>query len=298
MLDNAVLALTRCWTMLARNSVWRHTLRSGAWPDPVTPSSDIDKFMWRKIFDHNPLFAIACDKIAAKDFALSRCPELKTAEVLWRGNNSDEYPDAILTGDVVVKASSGCGRNLMIRDGKFDRAGMRATTSKWMQRRYGVGKGEWAYQVANQCLLVERMLLEDGRPIQSEYKFHVSDGRMIYVFAKRLTETGEVETAYFNREGDVFAGRVVTNPTEAAIAPPASFERMKRIAEALAASFDYMRIDLYEIDGEIYFSELTCYPLSGRGGSDSHLRELRNCAWDIRNSWFLTTLATWLARSL
>jgi hypothetical protein len=176
----------------------------------------------------------------------------------------------------------------MIRDGKVDRAALRATTSKWMRRRYGVGKGEWAYQVANQCLFVEKMLLERGRPVQSEYKFHVAGGRMTYVFAKRLTETGEEETSYLNREGEVFAGRAGTNRTQSAFAPPASFERMKRIAETLAASFDYMRIDLYELDGEIYFSELTCYPLSGRGGSNPHLRELRNCAWDLRKSWFLT----------
>jgi hypothetical protein len=49
---------------------------------------------------------------------------------------------------------------------------------------------------------------------------------------------------------------------------------------------------LYELNGEIFFSEFTVYPLSGRGGSNRHLRDLRNAGWDIRRSWFLSTPQT------
>jgi TupA-like ATPgrasp len=287
--DRIVLALVRFWTVLAHGSVWRHSLRGGVWPDPVTPSSDVDKFMWRKLFDHNPFFAITCDKIAAKRYALSRCPEIKTAEVLWSGYDAREIPESVLSGDVVVKASAGCGRNFMIRNGEFDRAALRLSTSKWMRRRYGVGKGEWAYQAANQCLFVERMLLEKGLPVRSEYKFHVADGRLTYVFARQLTEAGGEETSYLDAGGKVIAGRTERDATQPAFAAPTMFDKMKRMAETLAASCDYMRVDLYEIEGEIFFSELTCYPLSGRGGSNAYLRALRNSAWDIRKSWFLTS---------
>ena len=63
---------------------------------------------------------------------------------------------------------------------------------------------------------------------------------------------------------------------------------MVTAAEQLAAQFDYIRCDLYDVDGEIYFSELTVYPLSGQGGGNSDARHLRNLGWDLRKSWFLT----------
>ena len=63
---------------------------------------------------------------------------------------------------------------------------------------------------------------------------------------------------------------------------------MVAVAERLCAPFDYMRCDLYELDGDVFFSELTVYPLSGQGGSNVELRDLRNAAWDLRKSWFLT----------
>jgi hypothetical protein len=48
--DRWVFRLVRWWCFLRWNSVWRHAvLMARAWPDPVTPLTDVDKFMWRKI---------------------------------------------------------------------------------------------------------------------------------------------------------------------------------------------------------------------------------------------------------
>jgi len=64
---------------------------------------------------------------------------------------------------------------------------------------------------------------------------------------------------------------------------------MREYAETLAKGFDYLRCDFYELDGEVYFSELTVYPLSGLGGSNPHLVQRYNANWDLRKSWVLTT---------
>lgn len=41
---------------------------------------------------------------------------------------------------------------------------------------------------------------------------------------------------------------------------PENAAEMKRIAERLALGFDFMRIDLYNVDGKAYFGEITPYP--------------------------------------
>ncbi len=286
--DRAVLALVRCWSFVRYNSVWRHTIAMArVWPDPVTPKTYVDKFMWRKLFDHNPLFTTTCDKLAAKEYALSVCPELKTAKILWTGDNSDAIPEALLSANVVVKANAGCGRNIMVY-GRVGRAAMGKKTAGWMRRGYGVGKGEWGYRNAHQCLFVEEMLLENGQPVRTEYKFHVYGGRTVYIYVKLGSD--QEDRGGFQLDGE---GLVEVTPLDDAgkpvpFKPPASFTRMRDFAETLAAPFDYMRCDFYELDGDIYFSELTAYPMSGQGAINPQLRKRRNAAWDIRKSWLMT----------
>ena len=178
MTDHAVFALVGLWCVLRHPRTYLRTARrSRHWPDPARPIADTDKFLWRKIFDHNPLFTVFCDKLAAKDYALSACPELKTPEVLWIGDDPDDIPAAVLSRDVVIKANHGSRWNIMVRDGKVDREALRAKARSWLGRRYGRAFCEWGYRNARRCLFVERMLLDGGRPVRLEYKFHVLGGR-------------------------------------------------------------------------------------------------------------------------
>ena len=42
-----------------------------------------------------------------------------------------------------------------------------------------------------------------------------------------------------------------------------NFDDMIRVARLLSADTDYVRVDLYNIDGKIYFGEMTFTPASG-----------------------------------
>ncbi|WP_181169147.1 ATP-grasp fold amidoligase family protein [Mesorhizobium sp. B2-4-14] len=262
---------------------------SGMLPHPARPSTYVDKFLWRKIFDHNPFFATACDKLASKAYALSTCPELRSAKVLWSGRNAREIPAELLAGDVVVKANHGCRWNIMIRNGRVDKAKLTRRTSRWMRRRYGRKFGEWGYKGAERKVFVEEMLLEDGQPIRLEYKFHVSNGTTAYVYAARRDEHGNEQKCHFDRDGIYAPPPDGSGKQWVLIDLPASFVRMRAIAETLTAIFDHMRCDFYEKNGDIFFSEFSVYPLSGKGIINTRLRDLCGENWDLRQSWFLTT---------
>ena len=287
-MDRTILTLVRYWVRLRYRHVCRWTVRYvGKKCDPATPVSDLDKFLWRKIFDHNPLFTTACEKLAAKDYALSVCPELKTAKVLWVGSDPDQIPTQVLSGNVVIKANCSSGANIMVHDGKVDRAALREMNRVWLEHPYGQEKGEWGYKNGRRCLFVEEMLLEDGQPIRQEFKFHVLGGRVAYVFVTRRDASGK-HFCHLARDGRLVPFQQNGASTAGEINIPATFDRLVAIAERLAASFDYMRCDFYERDGEIFFSELTTYPQSGFSTDIPYLDDLRNSRWDLRKSWFLT----------
>lgn len=287
--DRAVLLFAGLWAYLRHPWLCVRTLRhSRSLPHLSVPRSEVDKFLWRKIFDRNPLFMMACDKLAAKAFARSLCPELKFAELLWSGHDPDEIPERLLAGSVVVKANHGSRWNVVVRDGAVDLADLRRQARDWMARQYGRSFGEWAYVGAARSILIEEMLGSEGEAILSEYKFHVSGGRTTYVILEQTAASAPVHKLRLDRDGHL--REVLSGGKEFDFTPPACFDRMRRIAEALSAPFDFIRCDLYEHDGEIYFSEFSVYPQSGVGTGNRALDvvRLRNDLWDLRRSWFLS----------
>jgi hypothetical protein len=283
-----ILALARAWCLVRHPMICKRTFdHSGVLPDPARPASYADKFLWRKLFDHNPFFTTACDKLASKTYALSTCPELRTAEVLWSGADATKIPAELFAGNVVVKANHGCRWNMMIRNGVVDRAKLRRRATRWMRRRYGRKFGEWGYRDATRRILVEEMLIENGEPIRLEYKFHVSSGKTAYVYAARRDEQGNEQKCHFDRDGNYAPPPPGSGPQWVKIDLPSSFPRMLEIAEKLTAPFDHMRCDFYDLNGVVFFSEFSVYPLSGKGIINTRLRDLCSDSWDLRQSWFL-----------
>ncbi len=45
---------------------------------------------------------------------------------------------------------------------------------------------------------------------------------------------------------------------------PKNFEMLKEIAKKLSSDFQFVRVDLYDVDGNIFFGELTFTPASGK----------------------------------
>jgi hypothetical protein len=207
--------------------------------------------------------------------------------VLWSGTDAALIPPGILAGNVVVKANHGCRWNIMIRNGEVDRPKLYRRTSRWVRRRFGKRFGEWAYKNAVRSILVEEMLMDRGEPIGTEYKFHVSGGTTEYVYAASRNNQGEERKGHYRRDGRYISPSVDSGAAWVEVPLPEAFSHMCEIAEQLTAPFDRMRCDLYELGGEIFFSEFAVYPLSGKGITNVELRDLSRHSWDLRRSWFM-----------
>jgi len=288
--DRLLFGAVRVWSLLAHPGIWRRALRShnGYFPNPALPATDTDKFLWRKIFDHNPLFSICGDKLAAKDYALKHASTLKTARVLWQGTDPHQIPDELLAGNVLIKANHASGWNIIVRDGQFDREDAMRRAARWARTQYARFVGEWGYRNARRLILVEAMLQEpDGRPVATEYKFHTSGGRTCYIYVRRRNADGTENWCSYERDGTPIPVNVARSDW-LALPLPDNFLAMRDAAELLGQPFDHIRVDLYSLGQDIYFSELTVYPQSGKSVGKLQT-ELRNASWDLRRSWFLST---------
>ncbi len=293
-----MLLAANMWCYVAHPLVMFHAVtRSRTLPRPATPKTISEKFLWRKIFDHNPLFTISCDKIAAKDYVTQLCPQLKTARVVWSGTDANAIPSSQLNSNVVLKANHGSGWNILdVADRPI--ADIRKQTGRWLKKTYGWQKGEWGYKHVPKMIFLEQALNENGEQIDTEYKFHCSSGTIAYVYVKRGNLERQASAYVLDRNGAAFTVDENGASIPSDFKPHSSFMEMRTISEQLSQAFDFVRCDLYCVQGEIYFSELTIYPMSGHGEiGNPELVDLRNALWDIRKSWFLNTTHTGIRKT-
>lgn len=176
-------------------------------------------------------------------------------------NNFNEIDFEKLPKSFVMKCSHACGFNLIVKDkAKLNIEETRKTFNKWLKTDYGKLTVEPHYSKIKPKIIIEEYLGES--PL--EYKIHVFNGKAkyLYVVSDRNKEI-HYNNLYINWEpfdGAQFNGW--TN-SKKKINKPSNFDEMVSLAEKLGKDFPFVRVDLYNINGKIYFGEMTFTPAKG-----------------------------------
>jgi hypothetical protein len=235
------------------------------WPRLESPRSFSEKIFHRMLFDRNPLWTMLSDKLCVRDYVTEKIGKEYLIPLLWTGEKPEEVPFAYLPDKYVIKTNHGCGYNIIIKDKtQIDQAKISIQLKKWLSENFGqdIYLGiSWAYKGIKPRLMVEEFLDEKGKP-PLDYKFFCFAGKVEYVLMTFDRHEHPYEK-HFDRNFialDLWNGcRQYPNPVE----KPPEYEKMVSIAETLAKDFDFVRIDLYNLAGRIYFGEYTCYPAGG-----------------------------------
>lgn len=176
----------------------------------------------------------------------------------------EDLPDSF-----VAKTSDGAGGNRIFigKDkGKVDRDGFLSLVSSWMKERKGKKHyaREWAYENNfSRRLIVEQYLEEPGKEGLDDYKFLCFGGkfRCLWIDSGRF---GNHKRGFWDSNLKRIENAWCHYPILEHDYPlPENIREMVNIAEKLADDFPFVRVDLYNVNGHIFFGELTFYPNSG-----------------------------------
>lgn len=190
-----------------------------------------------------------------------RCPEVLIPETLAVLTDINELPNFSLAGDWVLKEISGSGQVYFGHDNPdvTELAQINEVVKSWELKTKARRRREWGYSRARQGYLIERRItLED----LSDYKFHTFDGTVRFVsvhHGRRIDHRHEV----FTPEGVRLPIRVGQDTPDVEQPLPENFQTMRAYAEKMGQGIDYVRIDFYSHDGNIFFGEFTPYFASG-----------------------------------
>ena len=200
------------------------------------------------------------DKVAVREFVRSRglgdiLVPFVPSEESW--TRAEDIPWDRLPDQFVLKCNNGSAHCRLIRDkSAIDREAMQLKANEWLKSKFGLRQREWQYAKIKSRLFAEELLPGEEGPAPFDYKITCSNGRPLFVWVDTGRGVHHESTIFdldFNRL-DVTIG---VHPGARDLKRPKNWERMLEIASILSKGIPIVRVDLYNIDGRIYFGELT-----------------------------------------
>jgi hypothetical protein len=236
-----------------------HLWRNGRWPDFEVPKTFNELVQARKLQDRNPLLPLLADKVRVKDYVARRLGPDWVIPTFWHGTELPEQRDWPLP--FVLKSSHASCQCAFVRTGRENWPRIRRRAHRWLRHTYGGVLDEWLYGKIEPQLLVEPFV---GNPcsLPTDYKFFVFGGRAEFVQIDTDREHAH-KRAIFDRNWRRLPVELQFPQERREIPRPRSLSAMVEAAETLSRGFDFVRVDLYEVEGRPLFGEMTFYPGSG-----------------------------------
>jgi hypothetical protein len=255
----------------------------GKWPNLENPVTFNEKLNWLKLHDRKPIYTTMVDKYEAKKYVASIIGEEYIIPTLGVWDKFDDIDFDSLPNQFVLKCTHDSGCVVIVKDKKhFDVTEAKKKIEKSLKREfYYVGR-EWPYKNVKPRIIAEKYMEDISTRELRDYKFFCFGGqaRCAKVDFDRFVDH---HANYFDREGNLLPfGEESYPPDESrVITLPRNVETMTRLAETLSKETPFLRVDFYDVNGEVYFGELTFFPDSGFG-------KLTSKEWDYKlGSWII-----------
>ena len=240
----------------------RHTGRRLNLDPPMTFN---EKIQWLKLHDRNPLYKHLVDKLAVRDYVNSIVGESYLVPLIGVWKKPEDIDFANLPNQFVLKTTHDSGGVLLCHDKKrFDVPGAIDMLNQHLDQDFSEFGKEWAYHDIPRCIIAEQMLggSDAGAPL--DYKFMCFNGtvKCTFVCSERRSESG-LKVTFYDRNWVPLPFQRHYPSSSIPIPRPANYQEMADIAVKLSGAIPFCRIDLYEINGRIFFGEVTLYPGGG-----------------------------------
>ena len=225
------------------------------------PRTFAEKIQWLKLYDHNPKIVLYADKYAVREHIKNTVGEQYLIPLIAAWDTASEIDFDALPNSFVIKPNNSSGRVLICKDkSKLDREEAYKTVDKWAKENLTKHTGEWFYEKIPYKIVCEEFLEDDI----SDYKLYFADGRFICTQIIAGRHSGKKTYTYYDEKWKKLPiVRYGTPASDEVQEMPEKYAEMLEVGTKLAADFNFMRVDLYYVNGKVYFGELSFYPNNG-----------------------------------
>ena len=191
-------------------------------------------------------------------------------------NNIPDYP-------VIIKTNHDSGGGIFIYDkANINWKEVQKSLKKRMSKNYYWQSKEWQYKNIVPSIIVEKLLIDSEGNIPYDYKIHCFNGKvnMIQVDMGRGSENHYRNWYSKEWEKESYQWTILKNGKEiesskSDIKKPQNLTKMIDLSETLSEPFKYVRVDWYDMEGKLFFGELTFHHDGGN-------RPITPKEWDLK----------------
>ena len=235
------------------------------------PKTYNEKLNWLKLHDKNPIYTRIVDKFEAKEYVKDIIGDQYIIPTLGVWDNFDDIDFDELPQQFVLKCTHDSEGLVIVKDkDKLDKEMAKNKIESALKQNFFYIGREWPYKNVKPRIIAEKYM-EDHIDVElRDYKFFCFDGEPKAMFVASDRASDNVKFDYFDLNFNHLDIKQKYPHAEQPLRKPVTFEKMIELSKVLSKGFPHVRVDFYEVDGQLYFGELTFSP---DNGMDSNLLE-------------------------
>ncbi len=242
--------------------------RMGKALDLHAPKTFNEKLQWLKLYNRVPEYTTFVDKYLVRDYIRERLGEQYLIPLLGAWDSPDEIDFDALPDRFVLKCNhnSGVGMYICRDKSKMDVEAVKTELRRGLAENYYLRTREWPYRDVPRKIICEKFMSDSPDASDfTDYKFFCFDGVVDCVMVCLERSSGNTKFYFFDKDWNLkrLNLRGKNAPEGFTIEKPECMDEMFRIAAELSRGMPFVRVDLYQSNGQIYFGELTFFPDSG-----------------------------------
>lgn len=238
----------------------KYYCRTGKWLHLKRPQTFNEKLQWLKLYGRRPIDTVLSDKYAVKEYITNTIGAEYVIPLLGVWDKFDDIDFDKLPNQFVLKCTHDSGGVVICKDKSlFDIESARDKINNGLRHNFYVFSREKAYRDIPRRIIAEEYKEDPGVGELRDYKFFCFDGepKVMFIASDRQADGEETKFDFFDME---FNHLPFTNGhPNAKVLPkkPVKFDEMKALAAKLSVGIPHVRVDFYEVEGCVYFGEMT-----------------------------------------
>lgn len=254
-----------------------HKVYVGKFVNWERPQTFTEKLQWLKVYNRKPEYTQMVDKYAVKEYVANIIGDEYIIPTLGVWNTPEEIDWESLPQQFVLKTTHGGGSNgvWVCKDkSSFDIEQCIKEIHRSLKSDLYWKFREWPYKDVPKRIIAEKFLSETPDEKVSkdlaDYKFFCFNG-VVKVFKIDFNRYSNHQANYYTKDKKLLPyGEAVYPPDlEKVVDFPLNFDKMIELSECLSYNLPFVRVDFYNVNGKIYFGEITFFPASGFGAFTS-----------------------------
>lgn len=241
-------------------------LRTGYKLNLKNPQTFNEKLQWLKLNNRKPEMVKMVDKVDAKKYVANIIGDEYVIPTLGVYTSVDEIDFESLPNQFVLKCTHDSGGIVICNDkSKLDIEAAKDKLRRGLKVNYYYQNREWPYKQVKPRIIAEQYMVDESGFELKDYKFFCFDGevKLLFIASDRGSKTEETKFDFFDI-GFNHLPFLNGHPNSIKkINKPENFDKMIELAGKLSVGHPHIRVDFYNVNGKIYFGELTFYHWSG-----------------------------------